>query len=72
MRTVDEVTDEPGGLPLLSTTLVELWGKREGGWLRMEAYERSGGLRGAVARLAERSYQQLTDAERETAKTVRK
>jgi len=67
---VDEVTDEPGGLPLLSTTLVELWGEREGGWLRMEAYERSGGLRGAVARLAERSYQQLTDAERRTAKTV--
>jgi class 3 adenylate cyclase/WD40 repeat protein len=67
---VEEVTDEPGGLPLLSTTLVELWGKREGGWLRMEAYERTGGLRGAVARLAERSYQKLTDAERQTAKTV--
>ena len=25
---VDEVSDEPGGLPLLSTTLVELWGER--------------------------------------------
>ena len=67
---VDEVTDEPGGLPLLSTTLVELWGKRESGWLHMETYEKTGGLRGAVARLAERSYQQLTDAERQTAKTV--
>jgi WD40 repeat protein/class 3 adenylate cyclase/energy-coupling factor transporter ATP-binding protein EcfA2 len=67
---VAEVTNEPGGLPLLSTTLVELWGEREGGWLRMDAYEKTGGLRGAVARLAERSYQQLTDAERQTAKTV--
>jgi WD40 repeat protein/class 3 adenylate cyclase len=67
---VDEVTDEPGGLPLLSTTLLELWGKREGGWLRMQTYEKTGGLRGAVARLAERSYQQLADAERQTAKTV--
>jgi WD40 repeat protein len=67
---VDEVTDEPGGLPLFSTTLFELWGKREGGWLRMETYEKTGGLRGAVARLAERSYQQLTDAEQQTAKTV--
>jgi WD40 repeat protein/class 3 adenylate cyclase len=67
---VDEAADEPGGLPLLSTTLVELWRKRESGWLRMETYEKSGGLRGAVARLAERSYQQLTDAEQQTAKTV--
>jgi WD40 repeat protein/class 3 adenylate cyclase/energy-coupling factor transporter ATP-binding protein EcfA2 len=67
---VEEVTDEPGGLPLLSTTLVELWRKREGGWLRMEAYEKTGGLRGAVARLADRSYDHLTDAERQTAKTI--
>jgi WD40 repeat protein len=67
---VDEVTDEPGGLPLLSTALVELWGRRESGWVRMGTYERSGGLRGAVARLAERSYQQLTDAERQIAKTI--
>jgi WD40 repeat protein/class 3 adenylate cyclase len=67
---IEEVADEAGGLPLLSTTLVELWRKREGGWLRMETYEKTGGLRGAVARLAERSYQQLTDAEQETAKTV--
>jgi WD40 repeat protein/class 3 adenylate cyclase len=66
----DEVADEPGGLPLLSTTLVELWAAREDGWLRIDAYERSGGLRGAVARLAERSYQQLTDAEKQTAKSL--
>jgi WD40 repeat protein/class 3 adenylate cyclase len=66
----DEVVDEPGGLPLLSTTLVELWAQRESGWLRRDTYERSGGLRGAVARLAERSYQQLTEAERATAKAV--
>jgi WD40 repeat protein/class 3 adenylate cyclase len=67
---VDEVADEPGGLPLLSTTLVELWGIREGGWLRNEEYEKTGGLRGAVARLAERSFQQLADAERQVARTV--
>ena len=67
---VGEVTDEPGGLPLLSTTLFELWGKREGGWLRMRTYEETGGLRGAVARLAERSYHQLTDGEMQTAKTI--
>ena len=39
-RLVNDVVDEPGGLPLLSTTLVELWNSREDGWLRAEAYER--------------------------------
>jgi WD40 repeat protein/class 3 adenylate cyclase len=67
---VAEVADEPGGLPLLSTTLVELWGLRESGWLRTDAYERTGGVRGAVARLAEASYQQLTEVERGIARRM--
>jgi WD40 repeat protein/class 3 adenylate cyclase len=67
---VDEVEDEPGALPLLSTALVELWRAREGGWLRMEAYERTGGVRGAVARLAEESFGRLDDPEREAARAV--
>ncbi|HET9671809.1 MAG TPA: AAA family ATPase [Actinomycetota bacterium] len=65
---VEEVAEEPGGLPLLSAALVELWQGREDGWLRMEAYERTGGVRGAVARLAEASYQQLSEVEREIAR----
>jgi WD40 repeat protein/class 3 adenylate cyclase len=65
---VAEVAEEPGGLPLLSAALVELWQGREDGWLRVDAYERTGGVRGAVARLAEASYQQLTEAEREAAR----
>lgn len=67
---VEEVAEEPGGLPLLSAALVELWQAREDGWLRMDAYERSGGVRGAVARLAEASYQQLSDDEREVARRI--
>jgi WD40 repeat protein/class 3 adenylate cyclase len=67
---VGEVAEEPGGLPLLSAALVELWQAREDGWLRLDAYERTGGVRGAVARLAEASYQQLTDAERELARRM--
>jgi WD40 repeat protein/class 3 adenylate cyclase len=57
---IEEVADEPGGLPLLSTALVELWQAREGGWIRMDAHERTGGVKGAVARLAESAYEQLT------------
>jgi WD40 repeat protein/class 3 adenylate cyclase len=67
---IEEVADEPGGLPLLSTALVELWQAREGGWIRMEAHERSGGVQGAVSRLAESSYEQLSDAEQEAARRV--
>jgi WD40 repeat protein/class 3 adenylate cyclase len=67
---VAEVADEPGGLPLLSTALMELWQAREDGWLRVDAYERIGGVRGAVARLAEASYEQLDEAEREAARRI--
>ena len=61
---VGDVAEEPGGLPLLSAALVELWQRREGRTLRYEVYERSGGVSGAVARLAEDAYQRLSPAER--------
>jgi WD40 repeat protein/class 3 adenylate cyclase len=67
---VAEVADEPGGLPLLSAALVELWHAREDGWVRMNAYERAGGVRGAVARLAEVSFEQLTPEERDVARRL--
>jgi WD40 repeat protein/class 3 adenylate cyclase len=67
---VAEVANEPGGLPLLSTALVQLWQAREEGWLRFDAYEHSGGVRTAVARLAESSYEQLSEAEQEEARTI--
>jgi WD40 repeat protein/class 3 adenylate cyclase len=67
---VDEAVGQPGALPLLSTALVELWGQVSGGWLRMDAYRETGGLHGAVARLAEASYQQLGDTEQGAARRV--
>jgi WD40 repeat protein/class 3 adenylate cyclase len=67
---VAEVEDEPGGLPLLSTALAELWAARERGWLTFEAYERTGGVRGAVARLAERSFGRLSEVEQEAARRI--
>jgi WD40 repeat protein/class 3 adenylate cyclase len=67
---VEEVSEEPGGLPLLSTALVELWQTREDGWIRMQAHEQTGGVRGAVSRLAETSYEQLSPAEQEAARRV--
>jgi DNA-binding SARP family transcriptional activator/WD40 repeat protein len=67
---VADVADEPGGLPLLSTALLELWRARDGHTLPFDAYRRSGGVRGAVGRLAEAAYAQLTEPERRAARNV--
>lgn len=67
---VADVVGEPGGLPLLSTTLLELWRRRDGAKLTLDAYRRTGGVRGAVARLAEVAYAELSPAEQETARRV--
>lgn len=65
---VADVAGEPGGLPLLSTTLLELWRVRDGRELRLERYVGSGGVRGAVARLAEDAYVGLDEAGRRVAR----
>ena len=53
---VAEVAGEAGALPLLSTALVDLWHEREAAGSTLAAYERSGGVRGAVARHAEAAF----------------
>lgn len=62
---LDDLGDEPGSLPLLSTALLELWQTRDHGRLTLAAYHASGGVRGAVARLAEAAYARL-GAERQS------
>lgn len=69
-RLVADVEGEPGGLPLLSTALFELWERRDGDRLELATYEQSGGVRGAVARLAERSYERLDLQGREHARRL--
>jgi hypothetical protein len=67
---VAEVADEPGGLPLLSTTLLELWQARDGRVLRLEHYRATGGVRGGVARIAEAAYTRLSAYERRVARSL--
>ena len=67
---VSDVVGEPGGLPLLSTTLLELWRARDGRALRYDSYRTSGGVRGAVARLADDAYTRLGESERRIARGV--
>jgi DNA-binding SARP family transcriptional activator/WD40 repeat protein len=65
---VAEVAGEPGELPLLSTTLLQLWRARDGRVVRYASYRASDGVRGAVARLAEDAYNRLGEAERPIAR----
>jgi WD40 repeat protein/DNA-binding SARP family transcriptional activator len=65
-----DVEGEPGALPLLSTALLQLWGQRGGRRLQFAAYTRSGGVQGAVARLAEDAYVALDPAQQATARNV--
>ena len=67
---VAEVADEPGTLPLLQTTLLELWQGRDGHALRLQDYRATGGVRSGVARIAESAYLRLGEAERALARDV--
>src|SRR5262249_46949697 len=67
---VDDLAREPGALPLLSTTLIDLWRKRRDDALTVEAYERLGGVRGAVGRHAEAAYGSLDAAEQQVASRI--
>jgi DNA-binding SARP family transcriptional activator/WD40 repeat protein len=69
-RLLDEVEGRPGGLPLLSTALVELWERRDRRVIRLAALAATGGISGAVGRLAENAYGQLTEAEQASARVV--
>ena len=67
---VGDVAGEPGGLPLLSTTLLELWRRRAGTTVRLADYQAAGGVRGAVERLAEATYTGLSDDGKQIARTL--
>jgi WD40 repeat protein/DNA-binding SARP family transcriptional activator/energy-coupling factor transporter ATP-binding protein EcfA2 len=67
---VDEIGGEAGGLPLLSTSLLDLWRERRGNTLTVAAYERSGGVRGAVGRHAEATFRSLDRAEQQIARRI--
>ena len=67
---VADAGTEPGILPLLSTTLLELWQARDGNRLTLASYRSSGGLRGAVARLAEAAFANLNPGQQAIARSV--
>ncbi|WP_234336922.1 nSTAND1 domain-containing NTPase [Streptomyces xylophagus] len=67
-RLVEEVLDEPGGLPMLSHVLLETWRRRRGRLLTLAGYEAAGGVRGAIAATAEQVYGDLSPEESRAAR----
>lgn len=65
-----DVAAEPGLLPLLQQAVYELWLRRRGPWLTLEAYQASGGVLGALQKRAEDTYQTLTTDQQDVARNV--
>ncbi|WP_329596981.1 helix-turn-helix domain-containing protein [Streptomyces pseudovenezuelae] len=67
---VEEIADEPGGLPLLSHALLETWRRRRGKTLTVAGYEAAGGMDGAIAKTAEKVYGRFTEDQAVAARRV--
>ena len=67
---LDDLGSEPGELPLLEHTLLELWEQRRGDWLTTDVYHAIGGVQGALAQRADALYARLTPAQEAAARRV--
>ena len=65
-----DVADEPGALPMLQYALTELVAERDRDELTVEAYRRTGGVVGALARRAEAIYDDLSPDEQDAAREM--
>ncbi|MEU5400273.1 hypothetical protein ABZ348_13395 [Streptomyces sp. NPDC005963] len=69
-RIVADAGAEPGGLPLVSHALLEIWQRRRGRTLTEAAYESIGGLHGAIAHTAEGVFATLSEPEAQAARVL--
>ncbi|MEP7157998.1 MAG: adenylate/guanylate cyclase domain-containing protein [Chloroflexota bacterium] len=66
-----DVGDEPGALPLLSHALLETWQRRRGTTMTLRSYDESGGVKGAIAKTADRVYEtELSESQRRIARDL--
>ena len=65
-----DVADRPGGLPLLEYVLLEVWQRRRGRMLTLEAYVAAGGVDGSLAKRANAIYEDLTPVQQQIARRV--
>ncbi|WP_327587157.1 nSTAND1 domain-containing NTPase [Nonomuraea sp. NBC_00507] len=67
---VTDVADEPGALPLMSHALREVWRRRTGKMLTLDAYESVGRVHGAISHTAEELYARLSPAQARIARRI--
>jgi WD40 repeat protein/DNA-binding CsgD family transcriptional regulator len=65
---VAEVHEQPGTLPLLEYALTELFERRQGRTMTLAVYQTIGGALGVLTRQADEVYDDLSDAEQNTAR----
>jgi WD40 repeat protein/class 3 adenylate cyclase len=65
-----DVAEEPGALPLMEYALTELFERRDGRTLFLEAYREIGRISGALGRRAEELYAELADGGKEAARQL--
>lgn len=69
-RIIADVAQEPGALPLMSHALLELWRHRRSRSLTLDAYQRIGGIQGAVAHTAEKVFARFDRDQTELARSM--
>jgi WD40 repeat protein/serine/threonine protein kinase/ABC-type sugar transport system substrate-binding protein len=69
-RMVEDVSSEPGALPLLQYALTENFERRTGYVMTLEAYLAAGGVLGALARRAEELYGTMDDEQKEAVRQL--
>jgi conflict system STAND superfamily ATPase len=69
-RLVSDVAGQPAALPLASHALAETWRRRRGMVLTLTGYQDAGGIENALARTAERTFEQLGEDDRATARLL--
>lgn len=67
---IADVSEQPGMLPLLQYALTELFERRQGRILTLQAYQDSGGVRGALARRAEDTFTELAAEHQDLARQI--
>lgn len=67
---VAEIGEQPGALPLLQYALTELFERRDGNVLTLDAYNQMGGVSGALAQRATELYEGLDDEGKKTARQM--
>jgi WD40 repeat protein len=67
---LSDLREAPGALPLMEHALLELWERRRGNMLTLEAYRQIGGVEGALARRADEVYASLSPEEQSMARRI--